>query len=799
MVRIENASNASYQAALQVAQQAVIRLANWLEMSFKFQSADLNSAVNRAMKILSWENAEVGALRVVFDRINLTQEKRQEDTHYYPAIAIDSFEPSIPYPQTQIPDLSELKTKIKLELAKLDAADWSNLSLLSLILEKYGSCLSFGDKDVALVDRVRITGAVAAALAQSSDPEQVKELSLVSGDLSGIQKFIYTISSEGALKSLRARSFYLELVTEEIIQQFLERLQLPRTSIIYSGGGKFYLIAPVTSQVKEDVVEMTDRFNKWLSHEFQNKIFLATACQPFEISTVNNKDFIEAAWNPVIKSLSEQKNRKFNAQLSELLKQRTSYEPCKVCHRDDQRRLFPLNKYAVGSVSACFTCCSMFRLGEQIFRANVIVRSQKRRLSSKRIRMKTPTGAIYYNLYNEDETIPKLEREEQVFWINNWIIENYCQQSAVSLLLGNYGRASEETSADEGQGVGFMRAGEFAQKATGINRVGYLRMDVDRLGQIFAKGLGEHYSLPRLAGLSRQMSYFFKVYLNRLAGYRKENFLSHKDKLGFESLTDGDRPNLLFIYAGGDDLFVSGAWNEVVEFAFDVYQSFRAYTGNNPDITLSSGISIDDIKFPLYQSAELSKDLEDLAKGNDRDSLGLFGKAFKWNQWLGATESQAVEKLINELDDKGKEHLDIKDKPDWLGILPFVRSLYVEQGTYSRSFVRNLLVTAELQDQAMLEKQKQIEQIKKKQTDTHNASEVVKLEKDQQEIRYYLHLPKIAYTLARLPDRLCKPDPISGKDSFKPIRTSLKNPYNAPYFRAIATWIELLTRNASRS
>jgi len=46
------------------------------------------------------------------------------------------------------------------------------------------------------------------------------------------------------------------------------------------------------------------------------------------------------------------------------------------------------------------------------------------------------------------------------------------------------------------------------------------------------------------------------------------------------------------------------AWDEVVNFAFDVYQSFRAYTGNHPDIMLSAGIAIADARFPLYQAAE---------------------------------------------------------------------------------------------------------------------------------------------------------------------------------------------------
>ena len=57
---------------------------------------------------------------------------------------------------------------------------------------------------------------------------------LYSLDLSGIQDFIYTITSDGALKALRARSFYLELLTEHLVdtmsqfrlQQFQKRVQV---------------------------------------------------------------------------------------------------------------------------------------------------------------------------------------------------------------------------------------------------------------------------------------------------------------------------------------------------------------------------------------------------------------------------------------------------------------------------------------------------------------------------------------------------------------------------------------------
>jgi CRISPR-associated protein Csm1 len=259
------------------------------------------------------------------------------------------------------------------------------------------------------------------------------------------------------------------------------------------------------------------------------------------------------------------------------------------------------------------------------------------------------------------------------------------------------------------------------------------------------------------------MSYFFKVYLNSLASHRELNVPSNIKLLN----PDAKRLNLIFIYAGGDDLFISGAWNEVVEFSFDIYQCFRAYTGYNSDITLSGGISIDDAKFPLYQAAKSSGDAEESAKANGRDSLGLFTEVFKWDEWLGIKNVEHIN-----IDAEVKKYLDLEPKarPSLLGILPFVEKLEQQKTglNYSRSFVRNLLITAQIQKKAL-------EKFKEEKTSEEALA-----------TRYYLHLPKIAYTLSRLPKTVLDDDDF---------RTSLKSPYNAPYFRAIATWIELLNRS----
>jgi CRISPR-associated protein Csm1 len=106
-------------------------------------------------------------------------------------------------------------------------------------------------------------------------------------------------------------------------------------------------------------------------------------------------------------------------------------------------------------------------------------------------------------------------------------------------------------------------------------------------------------------------------------------------------------------------------------------------------------------------------------------------------------------------------------------VLPLVELLNLSEIPYSRSFIRNLLITAELQEQ-------KIKEAKDK-------------EEPYMDLRYYLHLPKIAYTLARLPQSTRQ------TDDYRKLSKSLKSPHNAPYFRAIATWIELLNRKPNES
>ena len=113
--------------------------------------------------------------------------------------------------------------------------------------------------------------------------------------------------------------------------------------------------------------------------------------------------------------------------------------------------------------------------------------------------------------------------------------------------------------------------------------------------------------LSRYATLSRQLSLFFKHYINNVCkgdisgegGIKPKNFYLNPGR-SEEYKRKGKA--LSIVYSGGDDVFVVGAWNEVIEFAIDnkisvkeaevvlknpAFSNFRSYV---PKLIIPPGI-----------------------------------------------------------------------------------------------------------------------------------------------------------------------------------------------------------------
>ena len=91
------------------------------------------------------------------------------------------------------------------------------------------------DRDISLYDQLKLTAALAACVSeylQQADAFSLLDAStelrrepvflLYTADFSRIQRFIYTVHTEGALRSLRSRSFFLELLMEHYMDELLD-------------------------------------------------------------------------------------------------------------------------------------------------------------------------------------------------------------------------------------------------------------------------------------------------------------------------------------------------------------------------------------------------------------------------------------------------------------------------------------------------------------------------------------------------------------------------------------------------
>ena len=195
---------------------------------------------------------------------NILNGNKQE--YYYQPGDMDP-ESGINYPSEEKKNFSQtFYIKIRQRITdNLRGIDWNDEyvnSLLAVMEANLSYVPSSTAKaelaDISLFDHVKFTAAVASCIydylnagkKNCKDELFTKEKEfydrqaflLCSLDISGIQNFIYTITSQNALRTLRARSFYLEIMMEHIIDTLLEKLELSRANLLYSGGGHCYLL-----------------------------------------------------------------------------------------------------------------------------------------------------------------------------------------------------------------------------------------------------------------------------------------------------------------------------------------------------------------------------------------------------------------------------------------------------------------------------------------------------------------------------------------------------------------------------
>ncbi len=549
--------------------------------------------------------------------------------------------------------------------------------------------------DISLYDHSKMTAAVALCLKEwfaeqditdyrtwcfGSRNQELREKELfllITGDLSGIQDFIYTIPSAGALKGLRGRSFYLELLIEHIADELLEQCGINRCNLIYTGGGHFYILAPNTQVNRGIVDDFAAMINQWLLQHYGTALYLAvgcTACTANEFMRVEKGSTYIDPFQRVGRELSRSKLSRYKKDdLDQLFREDSFYNKikdgmreCSICHTSVQR----LSKYKgnqEGDTEACDSCNALYILGEKILTGGNVFFVQEQNTNNA-IPLPAVGRSLYINVYTEQQA----EQEQKM----NSPIRIYTKNDMkTSYLIGTHLWVGDYFAKRNGKTMDF---GELAQASGGveseqtIKRLGVLRADVDNLGAVFIAGLPSQYrTLSRYAALSRQLSLFFKHYINYfcrgiLAGADGEV----KQQFNIISQNKQTTRQVHIVYSGGDDLFFVGAWDDLIELAVDIRRAFAQFTCGR--LTFSAGVALVPPKFPVMQMARLAGNLESIAKQQPtKDSIALFGAAYttsdhnieltcehiyQWNEFTDNVCRDKIQFLC--------KHLDLECKKD---------------------------------------------------------------------------------------------------------------------------------------
>lgn len=560
-------------------------------------------------------------LASVFSSVNLGIDKIE--TVYYDLKEYDPNE--FFYPTKEKPLITQKKYRdlydnFREEFVRLVKSNLDFNKMLAL-LERYTTFIPsiMGEEnDVSLYDHLRTTSAIALCMYLYHKNELDKDIKdrildrkekkylLIGGDISGIQDFIYTVSSKGALKYLRARSAYLELLTEDVVAEIIERLNITRANVIYCGGGHFYILAPNTEEAKKKVESIKMEVNKWLFEKFKGKLYLA-----IDYVELNGENLTSlevggiSIWDCVWKKLKVAKSRKFleilknDQELVEMDYSKNRFA-CDVC------KIYVPEKFKENDLEVCEMCKDLLRLGKDLPKIDAFVRWHYDEELSKLYPSVNLPFSTFYGIYEIEKNIQDIPKDALIFVKNSFGLEDlYNQYKTIPYFVSDYVVTN---------GYEIKNFDELSKEALGVERIAILKMDVDNLGKIFSRGLSkDKRSLSRYATLSRFINHFFKNCI-RLVAERKGQVISILKDRDLPKLASNGKRNLVVVYSGGDDLLIAGTWNDVFEIAFEIRELFGEYVGWNPNLTISAGFAIFDPKYPLYRMAKITSDRLEKAK-----------------------------------------------------------------------------------------------------------------------------------------------------------------------------------------
>lgn len=581
---------------------------------------------------------------------------------------------------------------VQLKNLPTDSVKGFSESMLNL-LKIYTWAIPASTNDLAhisLYEHLKTTAAIAIALYDFKEETntslndiktkpEVLPLILSCWDISGIQKFIYNVSSTKASVSLKGRSFYLQLLMETVKQMVLDHPSIRAFAgqVVYSSGGKMFVLLPNTLKCKNALTEIHQKLEKILWDEHKEALYVNSGFVEFRADSsrkggvilkdnsgkIRDDATIAELWEQVIDTAAANKYRKYknllkdsSINLATFGNWGSDYDLCAVTGVEGKKGIDLVNIDSKSDLLVTNAVREQKELGEVLKDVDYIITYleadakgntylENRTKNNKAKHIEIQGTGIHHYLFDQKELTDNKAEFRNITSVDVSRVRriNNTDFGLITSLKGNkctygfqfYGGNQQAQKAGGNKTFEELCEVKDGKENISITYLGVLRMDVDNLGKIFKEGLSENLrSFAAYSTLSAQLDWFFSGYLNTL---RKSS--EFKDSVNI-------------IYSGGDDVFAVGRWDKIILFAEKIRSEFKKYCGEREDISISGGISIVGEKFPIRMAALEAGEAEDQSKdfkkfGSEivtKNAITFFGESVCWE-----TEFEEIKDIKDKL------------------------------------------------------------------------------------------------------------------------------------------------------